>query len=102
VHRFYFFPNLIFPHLARCAAAILFLPAALILRRARVNFGFFQPLSKPNTCVNLSISFFTAEMTFSKPMYSRFADARRDAKLLAVPCSRVENKRTKRGTFCAD
>jgi hypothetical protein len=32
-----YFPALIFAHLFLCAAAILFLPAADILRRARVG-----------------------------------------------------------------
>src|ERR1700686_5328454 len=52
----YFFDALIFAHLARCAAAILFLPAADILRRARVVF-FALRSSRCRTSVNFSISF---------------------------------------------
>jgi hypothetical protein len=51
----YFFDALIFAHLARCAAAILFLPAADILRRARVVFA--PRSSRCRTSVNFSISF---------------------------------------------
>jgi hypothetical protein len=44
----YFFPALIFAHLFFCAAAILFRPAADILRRTRVVF-FAPPSSRCNT-----------------------------------------------------
>jgi len=44
----YFLPALIFAHLFFCAAAILFRPAADILRRARVVF-FAPPSSRCNT-----------------------------------------------------
>ena len=40
----YFFEALIFAHLASCAAAILFRPAADILRRARVVFFALLPV----------------------------------------------------------
>ena len=54
----YFLPALIFRHLARCAAAILRLPAAdIVLRGAFVRFVCFTPVSNRSTCVSFSISF---------------------------------------------
>jgi hypothetical protein len=75
----YFFDALIFAHLARCAAAILFLPAADILRRARVVF-FAPPSSRCRTSVNFSISFRISCAMDSRPMAApRFARCDRKA-----------------------
>jgi hypothetical protein len=62
----YFFAARTFAHLALWAAAILFLPAADILRRGAVAcFVAFVPSSNLTTWFNLCISSFTSRIMFS-------------------------------------